>query len=217
MSRKNLQAVEGKTRREIVKLLKTEGAMDSAQLAERLGLTAMAIRQHLYSLQNEKLVTAVEKPVPFGRPVKHWRLTQEADKYFPEAYAELSVSLIRDLEDAFGKEGLERLIDLRCKRQDADYKNRITESVSLKDKLKQLVRIRTEEGYMAEVKTEKDGSYLLVENHCPICAAATICQGFCSKELDIFRNVLGSKVQVERVEHIISGARRCAYRISHKK
>src|SRR6476659_10107281 len=50
------------TRRAIVKLLKTEGPLDSARLAERLGLTAMGVRQHLYALQRETLVTAEERP-----------------------------------------------------------------------------------------------------------------------------------------------------------
>ena len=84
---------ERKTRRAITKLLKTEGPIDSAQLAQRLGLTAMAVRQHLYALQREGLVTAEERPVPIGRPAKFWRLTREADRLFPEAYAELSVAL----------------------------------------------------------------------------------------------------------------------------
>ena len=64
---------ESKTRRRIVKLLKTEGAMDSASLAGRLKVTPMAVRQHLYALQQEKLVSAEERPVPLGRPAKHWR------------------------------------------------------------------------------------------------------------------------------------------------
>ena len=36
----------------------------------------MAVRQHLYALQQEKLVTAEERPVPLGRPAKFWTLTQ---------------------------------------------------------------------------------------------------------------------------------------------
>ena len=60
-------------------------------------------------------------------------------------------------------------------------------------KLKELARVRTEEGYMAEVRGDKNGSYLLIENHCPICAAANSCQGFCSTELDLFRSVLGKE------------------------
>ncbi len=73
--------------------------------------------------------------------------------------------------------------------------------------------MRTEEGYMAEVKRDQ-GAFLFIENHCPICAAATACQGFCSTELDLFRAVLGEGVSIERVTHIVSGDRRCAYRVT---
>jgi predicted ArsR family transcriptional regulator len=204
---------ERKTRRAITKLLKTEGPIDSAKLAERLGLTAMAVRQHLYALQREGLVAAEERPVPIGRPAKFWRLTREADRLFPEAYAELSVALIDSVKDAFGDEGLERVLTSRCARQRLDYGKRIKPTDSLKKKLQALAKVRTEEGYMAEVRAEGQGSYLLIENHCPICAAANACQGFCATELDLFRSVLGPGVSVERAEHIISGDHRCVYRI----
>lgn len=208
---------EGKTRRAITKLLKTEGPIDSAQLAQRLGLTAMAVRQHLYALQREGLVTSEERPVPIGRPAKFWRLTREADHLFPEAYAELSVALIDSVKDAFGQEGLERVLTSRCARQRVDYKKRIKSQDSLDRKLAELAKVRTEEGYMAEVRREGDGSFLLVENHCPICAAANACQGFCSTELDLFRSVLGTGVSVERAEHIIKGDNRCVYRVQPPK
>src|SRR5918994_1963094 len=200
---------ERKTRRAITKLLKTEGPIDSAQLAERLGLTAMAVRQHLYALQREGLVAAEERPVPIGRPAKFWRITRAADRLFPEAYAELSVALINSVKDAFGDEGLERVLTSRCARQRMDYGKRIKPGDSLERKLQELAKVRTEEGYMAEVRTEGEGIYLLIENHCPICAAANACQGFCATELDLFRSVLGPGVTVERAEHIISGDRRC--------
>jgi predicted ArsR family transcriptional regulator len=208
------QPVASKTRRAIVKLLKTEGALDSAQLAERLGLTAMAVRQHLYALQAEKLVTAVVQRVPVGRPAKHWRLTREADRLFPDAYAELSVALIDALGDTFGAEGLKRVLEARCARQRVDYEGRIEPSASGEEKLRQLARVRTEEGYMAEVQPEGEAGFLFIENHCPICAAATACKGFCATELDLFQRVLGPDISIERVEHIVSGDRRCAYRIT---
>jgi predicted ArsR family transcriptional regulator len=69
---------------------------------------------------------------------------------------------------------------------------------------------------MAEWRTDDDGSLLLVENHCPICAAAATCQGFCRSELEVFQDVLGPSVAIERIEHILAGARRCAYRIREK-
>ena len=208
---------ERKTRRAITKLLKTEGPIDSAQLAQRLGLTAMAVRQHLYALQREGLVSAESRPVPIGRPAKFWRLTPEADHLFPEAYAELSVALINSVKDAFGDDGLERVLTSRCARQLRDYGKRIHPKDPLERKLDELAKVRTEEGYMAEIRREEDGSFLLVENHCPICAAANACQGFCSTELDLFRTVLGPGVSVERAEHIIKGDNRCVYQVRAQK
>jgi len=217
MSAKTQAPTERKTRRAIAKLLKTEGPIGSSQLAQRLGLTAMAVRQHLYALQSEGLVTAEARPVPIGRPAKFWRLTREADRLFPEAYAELSVALIDSVKDAFGDEGLERVLTSRCARQRADYGKRIKPGDSLAKKLQELAKVRTEEGYMAEIRTSDEGGFLLVENHCPICAAANACQGFCATELELFRSVLGPGVTVERAEHIISGDHRCVYRIQPQR
>src|SRR6266550_7217596 len=110
MPQASFPAVERSTRRAIVKLLKTEGALDSTRLATRLRLTPMAVRQHLYALQRERLVTAEERPVPIGRPAKYWRLTRQADRLFPDAYAELNVALIGAVSSTFGPEGLQRVL-----------------------------------------------------------------------------------------------------------
>ena len=93
------------------------------------------------------------------------------------------------------------------------YHEEIDTITNLEQKIQKLVEIRTREGYMAEYSKNDEG-YLLVENHCPICAAATICQGFCSSELNTFKSVLGKDIVINRVSHIIGGDRRCAYQIT---
>ena len=65
----------------------------------------------------------------------------------------------------------------------------------------------------AKAAAGPDG-FTFVENHCPICAAATACQGFCATEIELFQAALGPGVDVSRTEHIINGERRCAYRIT---
>jgi predicted ArsR family transcriptional regulator len=77
-----------------------------------------------------------------------------------------------------------------------------------------LAKQRSAEGYLAEVVRDKDGAVLLVEHHCPICTAASACQGLCRSELDLFRAALGDDVTVERTQHILSGDVRCAYRVT---
>ena len=213
MPQASVPSVKRSTRRAIVKLLKTEGAMDSGRLARRLRLTPMAVRQHLYALQREKLVASEERRVPIGRPAKHWRLTRKADGLFPDAYAELNLALIEAVGSAFGPRGLQRVLESREAKQRTDLARRIVPSAPLKERVLQLARVRTEEGYMADARPDGRGGFLLIENHCPICAAATACQGFCTTELDLFRAVLGPDASVERMEHIVSGDRRCVYSV----
>jgi predicted ArsR family transcriptional regulator len=79
-----------------------------------------------------------------------------------------------------------------------------------------LAKTRSREGYMADVADDGKESFLFVENHCPICVAAAACQGLYRSELAIFRAVLSPEITVERVDHILAGARRCAYRIGKR-
>lgn len=211
--KKSSKKDEPRTRRAIIHLLKQSGAMDAHTMAEQLDISAMAVRQHLYALHDEALVTYQEEARPMGRPAKLWKLTAAANRFFPDGYAELTLSLIQSLNEAFGEEGLNCLLDIRTRQQIDAYRFQMTNSISLKERLEILADIRTNEGYMAEVLPQADGSVLLVENHCPICAVAETCTGLCAKELDVFQAVLGENVEVERTEHILTGSRRCAYRV----
>jgi predicted ArsR family transcriptional regulator len=115
----------------------------------------------------------------------------------------------------FGERGIDRLMTERTRLQVKAYGERLRGAgKSLEARVNALAKIRAEQGYMAEAAHQRDGSFLLIENHCPICAAATACQGLCHEELALFSSVLGGDVSVERTDHILAGARRCAYRIS---
>lgn len=203
-----------RTRRAIVQILKQAGSLDAESLASRLEITSMAVRQHLYALQDAQLVTYQEEPRPMGRPAKLWQLTPAADRLFPDGYAELTLSLLNSVKAAFGEAGLDRLLEVRTQQQLENYSQQMKGKRSLKHRLNRLAEIRTHEGYMAEVQAQADGSFLFVENHCPICAAATACTGLCAKELETFQSLLGAEVNIQRVEHIIAGERRCAYQIN---
>lgn len=207
----------GQTRRRLLGLLKAHGPRDSRFLSRQMGVSAMAIRQHLYDLRDDRLVTFREEARPLGRPAKLWQLTPAADRFFPDAHATLAVGLIDAMGRAFGPAGMNRLISERVKDQIAEYRKKVPVRAPLKRRLEALAKIRSLEGYMAEVRAEKDGSYLLIENHCPICVAARACQRLCGGELEVFQRVLGADVELERTEHIMAGARRCAYRVKPRK
>jgi predicted ArsR family transcriptional regulator len=204
------------TRRAIMDLLKREGAQSAQQLATSLGVSAMAIRQHLYALEGHKMVAYTEMPRPRGRPEKQWQLTSGAASFFPDGHADLTVDLIGAMGEAFGSQGLKKLLAVRSRQQLEHYQGHLSRYKSLRRRLERLAELRTREGYMAEVLTEPDGTLLFVENHCPICTAAASCTGLCGAELDVFQGVLGDVADVERCEHILNGDRRCAYRVQAK-
>ena len=202
-----------KPRRALLDILKQEGEKTAEELGDRLGVTAMAVRQHLYEMEREKLVTHEARAGGRGRPRKFWRLTPSADSFFPDGHAELTTGLLGAMRAAFGEAGMEKLLEQRRAQLIADYSRALAGERGLYPRLRALAARRAEEGYMAEVLPQGEGAWLLVENHCPICAAASACSGLCRIELEAFRAVLGDGASVERSDHILAGARRCAYRV----
>jgi predicted ArsR family transcriptional regulator len=196
--------------------LKTRGPQTAADVGARLDITAAGARQHLLKLEAQSLVESEHQREGRGRPRQYWRLTQRGHARFPDRHSDLTLDLLRSLRGVFGDQGIEALIAHREKASIADYLKLVGPQRSLRQKLTALARIRSREGYMASVTAESGGSFLLVENHCPICAAATTCQGLCRSELAVFRAVLGTEIVIERIDHILAGARRCAYRIHRR-
>jgi len=200
------------TRKAILSELKTNGPMEAEALADRFELTGMAIRQHLYALEEQGDVEHVAVRQAKGRPRKKWGLTEQANSHFANSHAALAVDLIDAMKRTFGEEGLERLVAARTEEQINAYRKQLNGASTLLEKLSTLAEIRTDEGYMAALSEgEEAGEYLLIENHCPICEAARSCTSLCSSELSVFEAVLGDTVEMERVDHILLGARRCVY------
>ena len=194
--------------------LKTRGPQVIAELGTAFGVTSEAVRQLLVKAEADGLVTYEDRREGRGRPKRFWRLSAAGHARFPDRHSDLTVSLLDAVMAEFGAEGLDRLIARREAEQRAAYRAATAAAPSLPAKVARLAELRDREGYMAEWRTEDDGTLTLVENHCPVCAAATACRTLCRSELAIFRDVLGDGARVERTDHILAGARRCAYRVT---
>lgn len=193
--------------------LKMHGALSSAAIGAKLGTSGEAARQQLARLAEEGLVVASSEARGVGRPTQSWSLTEAAQARFPDTHAALTVQLLGIVRHSLGEAALETLISSREAETRAAYEIALGGHAGLREKVAALADLRSAEGYMANWREEVDGSFVLVENHCPICAAAVACQGFCRAELDVFRAVLGGRAVVERTEHIVAGGRRCSYSI----
>jgi predicted ArsR family transcriptional regulator len=196
---------------QILLLLKTRGPSTAQVLADALGVTSMGARRQLEAAQEKGLVTYEDVADKVGRPARRWMLSGAGHARFPDRHADLTVQLIMQARAVFGEAGLDQLISAREQAIEAHYKMEVEGEQELAARVDALARARDAEGYMTETEVREDGSVLLVENHCPICAAARECQNFCRSELEIFQRVMGDGCQVERAEHLLAGARRCVY------
>jgi len=201
-----------RTRTRLLNALKSSGPQTAAELATGLKVTTVAVRQHLDGLHQEDLVDFEDLKGTVGRPKRVWALTAAGHQQFPDNHSNLVLGLLTGMSEIFGDDGLEKLIAHREAQSRKVYQAAVDGADSLQGKLEVLAELRNQEGYMADVAEEGD-AFLLIENHCSICTAATACQGFCRSELSLFKQVLGPEVSVERTEHQLSGGRRCVYRI----
>jgi predicted ArsR family transcriptional regulator len=176
-------------------------------------VSRQAALQALERLSADGLVDHADQRRGVGRPRRLWSLTEAAQARFPDTHAQLTLEMLEAIRAEFGEAGVERLIARRQRAAEAAYEAALAGARDLEARVARLAKLRAAEGYMAEWAREAEG-WLIVENHCPICAAAAACQGFCRAELELFRAALGPEARVERTDHILAGARRCAYRIT---
>lgn len=203
----------GPAQRRVVDHLKRSGPCTTADLAAALDVTTQAVRPPLAELESRGLVVA--EPVVTGvrgRPPLGWALSPLAIELFPDRHRDLTVELIEAMRSALGDEAVAKVLAERDRNQAASIEAELPEDADVATRVAQLAKARDEQGYMAEVRADGD-DLLLIEHHCPVCAAATACRGLCDNELKLFRDVVGPAATVERTQHLLSDDERCVYRI----
>lgn len=203
------------TQDKILYLLKMRGPLMVKDMAAEIGITHMGVRQHLSVLHQARLVQSETLRGAKGRPAEIWQLTTKAWSRFPNTHTQLSVELLKGINEMFGEEGVQRLAWRHNRRLFDKYREQLEGEESLGKAVEKLAALRTEDGYMAECSAV-NGHFELTENHCPILEAAKEAPVYCQSELDLLQSLFGENADVERVEHILEGDRRCRYVIQKK-
>lgn len=195
--------------------LKTRGPQSVKILSTQLSMTTMGVRQHLTGLEQKGYVAQTrEEKQTRGRPVHLWKLSPTGHEQFPDSHSQVTLELINVIRTTLGEDSLNQLIDKRGEQIQAQYKTALDKAKGdLQSQIECLAQLRSDEGYMAEIRLLPDG-WLLIENHCPICAAAEQCQQFCKSELTMFQQLLAGIASISRIDYLLAGARRCAYKIT---
>jgi predicted ArsR family transcriptional regulator len=202
------------SQQEIVELLRRRGPMTVEDLSRALGITSVAVRQHLGVLEAEGLLDSrPERRRPRagrGRPRRIFHLTDAADELFPKNYGGLAQMILEHLERSGGSEQIEEIFSARRRRMETELFQRV-DGLDLESRVAAVAEMQDQAGYMTDWEKAEDGSFLFREHNCVICKIARQFPQACKNELLLIETLTGA--EVVREEHMARGDSSCSYRI----
>lgn len=180
--------VESK-RETILAFLKTHGQATLGEIAAHLEVSKQGALRHLETLESSGLATVASVPHGRGRPENVYRLTAAAGDHFPDGHRELTGELVDFMPDGQLKEFFER----RAARLEAEYAPQLA-GLDLGSRIRELARLATEHGHMAEVVELPGGGLALRHCNCPIQDVAARTGLPCQNEQQMYQRLLGADV-----------------------
>jgi predicted ArsR family transcriptional regulator len=201
---------QGSTRQSILQLLRRHGELTAQELSDALGIGAVGIRQHLALLERDQMVHIVGLRRNIGRPANVYQLTPSAEAHFPKCYDGLALDVI----DYLAKTGGLAAVDDVLAHRRAELTRRFAPALAGKSRAEQvatLARLLAEQGYMCEYEQLPDGSFTLTEYNCPVDCVARQYPQFCTHEITLYADLLGTPLTREGT--IAEGQHCCRYHI----
>jgi predicted ArsR family transcriptional regulator len=198
--------VESK-RETILAFLKTHGQATLAEVAAHLEVSKQGALRHLEALEEAGLaVLAPSEPHARGRgrPENVYRLTPLAGEHFPDGHRELTGELVEFISN----EQLRHFFERRAARLEAEYAPRLA-GLDFESRVRELAKLASEHGHMAEVVELGDGGLAIRHCNCPIQDVASRTGLPCLNEQQMYERLLG--VEVDRTTWMAEAADDCTY------
>jgi DeoR family suf operon transcriptional repressor len=199
-------------RGDVLRELKRSQPLTAKDLAEKLGVSANAIRHHLKELEAESLVTYGREQRGVGAPTFAYRLSSHGEALFPKRYEQTLNDLLNRVAERQGRAATTALLDDLY----SDLTRRLQvelEGVAPEARLTAVARVLSDAGYMAE-SDAAGGAFRLAEHNCAIKSVAERFPEVCAAEAKFLQTVLAATV--ERTAHIVDGCNACEYAITFR-
>lgn len=189
----------------ILAFLKVHGQATLGEIAAHLEVSKQGALRHLESLAASGLVSLLPTQIHGrGRPENVYRLTPAAGEHFPDGHRELTGELVEFMTT----EQLKRFFERRAARLEAEYAPRLA-GLDFAARVRELARLATEHGHMAEVVDLGDGGLAIRHCNCPIQDVAARTGLPCVNEQQMYERLLGG--EVTRTTWMADAADDCTY------
>ncbi len=197
-----------RTQEAVLLHLKKHGELTVSDLCKILGITSMAVRRHLATLQHNGLIESRIVRQTRGRPTYHYRLSDKADNLFPSGFQTMAMDILDVVYEREGAKGVMDLLDARNQKRAARLMPRVANK-PLHEKVEEVSRIFSEDGYMTEWEALPDGDFLIYQRHCAVHEMANRYRQLCVLEPRLMEHLLG--VKVTREKYILNNDPVCGY------
>jgi len=153
------------TRMEVLELLRRKGRSSAETIANDLGVTPNAARQHLTNLEREGLVVSQPERSGRGRPSLIFALTERADSVFPKRYGQLATMVLQEVQEMGGPEALDEVF-ARVAARHADAIEKDLRGLAFEEKLHRVVAWIGRAGTLVEQSEGPEGIQVTIHN-CP--------------------------------------------------
>ncbi len=179
------------SRREtILAFIKTRGHASLGEVAAHLEISKQGALRHMEAIEADGLATvAPAEEHRRGRPENVYKLTPAAYEHFPHAHRELASELVEFLSEA----QLKRFFERRTARLEAEYAPRLA-GLDFEGRVRELAKLATEHGHMAEVVELPTGGLAIRHCNCPIQDVAARTGLPCVNEQQMYERLLGAPV-----------------------
>jgi len=178
----------------VINHLKRDPGLTVRQLAERLEMSYMGVKQHCLDLEKDGYLDTFRRHRGVGRPELLYRLTSKAQDLFPQADNALSISLLEQARKLFGPGAAGKMLFLHFQEKTKAWAEAIRGDTPV-ERAKWLARVREREGHMADFREEP--SPRIVERHHPMQALLEAFPEVAVMEREMFERVIGAPVRRE--------------------
>lgn len=153
------------TRMEVLELLRRKGRSSAETIANDLGVTPNAVRQHLTNLERDGLVVSQPERSGRGRPSLLFGLTERADAVFPKRYGQLATMVLQEVQEMGGPEALDEVF-ARVAARHASAIERNLDGLDFDERLRRVVAWIGRAGTLVEQTESPEGVKVTIHN-CP--------------------------------------------------
>lgn len=181
--------------RAVLKQLERSGGLTVTEIAERVGVSYVAVKQHCEELCDLGYLDRTRVPrQKVGRPEISYSFSANACVLFPKAGVDFTLEILANMKGLFGENAPEKLLFQYFQKLELKWHAEIPQAGTISEKVMKLASLREHMGSVVSVSMRPDGGHCMEEFHNPLQKIYERYPRAVSMELRMIEQLLSTRV-----------------------